>query len=141
MPRESEWNQTLEDSVIADIESGFSLRATAERNHISKALILKKVRDLESFRDRYAHAKDIQLEAMADEILTIADSADADNYNAARLQVDSRKWLLSKLVPKKYGDKVQQELSGEIGIKTIVLAQDAKKSKPKPEIKPDFAKE
>jgi hypothetical protein len=33
----------------------------------------------------------------------------------ARLQVDTRKWLLSKLIPKKYGDKVEQFISGPDG--------------------------
>lgn len=121
MPKIVEWTKSLESSVISDIEAGFSLRATAERNHISKALILKKARDVESFRDQYARAKEIQLEQMADEILTIADSADADTYNAARLQVDSRKWLLSKLVPKKYGEKqLHAGADGEGPVEVVV---------------------
>ena len=115
MPKIVEWTSDIENSVITDIESGLSLRATAENNRISKALILKKVKESDSFRDRYAHAKEIQLESMADEILTIADSASSEDYNVARLQVDSRKWLLSKLVPKKYGEKVEQYISGPDG--------------------------
>jgi hypothetical protein len=109
------WNDELESSILADIESGLSLRATAEKNGISKALILKKVRDVESFRDQYARAKEIQLEQMADDITTIADSADAADHQVARLRVDTRKWLLSKLVPKKYGDRVEQFISGPDG--------------------------
>ena len=39
---------------------------------------------------------------------------EADNalVQKQRLQVDSRKWMLSKLLPKQYGDKVTQELVG-----------------------------
>lgn len=47
----------------------------------------------------------MQMEAMAEEILELADQADAETYNAQRLKVDTRKWLMSKLAPKKYGDK------------------------------------
>ena len=32
-----------------------------------------------------------------------------------RLRVDARKWLLSKLAPKKYGDKLTQEHTGANG--------------------------
>jgi hypothetical protein len=32
-----------------------------------------------------------------------------------RLRVDARKWVAAKLLPKKYGDKVQQEVSGPDG--------------------------
>jgi len=115
MPKAIDWTPELEASVLTDIESGLSLRATAEKNGISKALILKRVRDVESFRDQYARAKEIQLEQMADDITTIADSADAADHQVARLRVDTRKWLLSKLVPKKYGDRVEQFISGPDG--------------------------
>jgi len=125
------WNDELESSVLADIESGLSLRATAEKNGISKALILRKVRDVESFRDQYARAKEIQLEQMADDITTIADSADAADHQVARLRVDTRKWLLSKLVPKKYGDRVEQFISGPDGA-PIQAAITVEFVKPKP---------
>jgi hypothetical protein len=62
---------------------------------------------------------------MAEEILNIADNQEADvlededgnittNHNVinrARLRVDSRKWLMSKMFPKKYGDRVQQDVN------------------------------
>lgn len=43
----------------------------------------------------------------------------ADMIAHRRLQVETRRWAAGKLNPKKYGDKVQQEHSGEIGIKQI----------------------
>ena len=42
-----------------------------------------------------------------------------DMYQHRRLMIDTRKWMVGKLEPKKYGDKVQQEHSGDIVIKTI----------------------
>jgi hypothetical protein len=58
------------------------------------------------------------LEVLADEVLSLADDvANAENpvaVAAARLQVDSRKWLLSKLKPKQYGDRL--ELAGQVDI-------------------------
>ena len=76
----------------------------------------KNVIDAES----YTRARTLYIETIASEIMTISDEdIPKDAYdrsdNAAvqrnRLRVDSRKWLLSKLAPKKYGDKLT--LSGD----------------------------
>lgn len=115
MPAAIEWTPELEHSVLSDIESGLSLRATGENYKISASAIIRHIQDSEVFAKQYARAKDIQLERMADEMLTIADSADKDTANAIRVRVDTRKWLLSKLVPKKYGDRVEQFISGPDG--------------------------
>lgn len=84
----------------------------------------------EAFRDQYARACDARTDAMAEEILEISDDSSDDliidpesgreRMNAefvarARLRVDSRKWLMSKMAPKKYGDKITQEHQGPDG--------------------------
>ena len=59
---------------------------------------------------QYARAKSDQLRLIAEQIIDISDTPVDANDSAAvnnkRLQVDSRKWLLSKLVPKIYGDNI-----------------------------------
>jgi hypothetical protein len=56
---------------------------------------------------------------MADEIVSIADGPDGEDSPVAtardRLRVDARKWVAAKLLPKKYGDRIQQEVSGPDG--------------------------
>ena len=59
----------------------------------------------EGLSDRYTRAKSISSEFHADQILSIADEATNQNFQVARLQIDSRKWVASKLTPHKYGDK------------------------------------
>jgi hypothetical protein len=81
------------------------------------------------FSERYVRARDMQADALADEILDIADDsrndwvermnkdgtpsgqyvADSEVINRARLRVDSRKWIASKLKPKKYGERLEIE--------------------------------
>ena len=65
--------------------------------------------------DRYARAKLLYIETIAADILTIADkkipltmNGGLDNaaVQHARLRIDSRKWLLSKLAPKQYGERL-----------------------------------
>ena len=82
----------------------------------------------ETLQERYARAKFDGLEVLADELLEIADedvertpmgTYDSGAVNKQRLQVDTRKWLLSKLAPKKYGDKLQTEVSGGLALQVV----------------------
>lgn len=77
---------------------------------------------------RYARAKDDQLRVIAEEILDIADAEVEQNDSAAvnrnRLRIDSRKWLLSKLKPKVYGDNITidqnvRQLPGAVEIQFV----------------------
>lgn len=131
MPKAIEWTESLENNVLSDIEAGLSLRVTGENYGISASAIIRHIQDSEVFAKQYARAKEIQLESMADQMLTIADSANSDSHQAARLQVDTRKWLLSKLVPKKYGDFQRNEISGPDGapIQSQVTVEFVKSTK------------
>ena len=61
----------------------------------------------EQFRLNYARAREDAAELMASEMVEIADSAtDTDSAACARVRVDTRKWVASKLKPKVYGDRV-----------------------------------
>lgn len=80
------------------------------------------------FLDKYARARELQAELLADEIIEIADDTSNDTLtsdegkeyansewiNRSRLRVDARKWKASKLAPKKYGDKL--DISSEDGL-------------------------
>lgn len=64
---------------------------------------------------RYTAARTLYHEKLAGEILSLADEPiDKDDFGKTdnglvqqrRTQIDSRKWLLSKLAPKKYGDRL-----------------------------------
>lgn len=83
-------------------------------------------------REKYEFALTARQHAMAEEIVHISDSpvgslesgaTDSGAVQKQRLQVDTRKWILSKLVPKKYGDKITQEVTGSDGgpVQQVVL--------------------
>ncbi len=115
-----QWNESLEQSVLSAIEAGKPLRETGKLNGISATAIIERVQDSDAFRKRYARAKEIQMETMADELLALADQADKDTYNAQRLKVDTRKWLLSKLIPKVYGDVPPQvNVQANLGVQLV----------------------
>jgi hypothetical protein len=73
--------------------------------------------DVEGFAAQYARARLVGYHTMADDLVEIADNpaTDAVAVNRDRLKVDTRKWLLSKALPKIYGDKLTAELTGKDG--------------------------
>jgi hypothetical protein len=85
------------------------------------------------FKDLYARAREAQADILGEEILAIADDTSEDEIfienedgngqgakrvmnnefvQRSRLRVDARKWLMSKLAPKKYGDKLDVTSDG-----------------------------
>lgn len=64
------------------------------------------------FCQMFAQAKQDQLRAMAEDIVDIANDETLD-ANDKRIRIDTRKWLLSKLVPRVYGDKLDVTSGGE----------------------------
>jgi len=108
------------DAIIADVSAGIAVRNALTERQVSGRQFYGHLNADEKAAERYARAKDAALRAMADEILEIADATEGDTFvdddgnlkiapdvvNRARLRIDSRKWLLSKLAPKVYGDKL-----------------------------------
>lgn len=93
------------------------------------------------YSDKYARAKDMQLDTIAEEMLDIADDGSNDlmrivkgdvEYeqenkevvNRSKLRTDTRKWLLAKLAPRKYGDKLDVTTDGEKLPTTINIVLD-----------------
>lgn len=79
----------------------------------SIAIIYKRLREDEAFAQQYSRAKEDQADLMADQIMEIADDASNDengnvSVQRAKLRVESRKWLSSKLKSKVYGDRTER---------------------------------
>ncbi len=60
------------------------------------------------FLGQYARAREAQAELYADDIIEIADAATEDEINAARLKIDARKWVVTRLLPR-YAKKLVHE--------------------------------
>lgn len=89
----------------------------------------------EEFEHLYARAKVKQSDLLAEECLNIAAKCDKNNWNQARLLIDTHKWLASKLLPKIYGDRISLEQKTEQTdqqkeeIKALRASLDAKNKK------------
>lgn len=107
------------DAVLAAMEDGLSLRKAALENGTSPQSFLRAVDASPELQEQYAHARARMLDAHAEQLEEIGERAStaesAVEVAGLRLLSDNRKWLLSKLAPKKYGDKVTQELTGADG--------------------------
>jgi len=54
-------------------------------------------------------------QSLAEETLEIADSASPQEAQVAKLRVDTRRWLASKMAPDEYGDKQQPLVNIDLG--------------------------
>lgn len=67
------------------------------------------------FAAKYARAREAQADLMDEKILAIADNCTPETAQADRVKIGAYQWRASKLKPKVYGDRIQQELSGPNG--------------------------
>lgn len=86
-----------------------------------------------TFSDLYARAEAERAEVMSDEIIAICDESyndhiiddngnvkvNAEAIARSRLRVDTRKWVMCKLKPRKYGDKLDLAIPNGIQITKI----------------------
>ena len=120
----------MADIICERLADGESLRAICRDDSMpSQPTIFKWLGQQEQFSKQYARAREAQADAMADDILAISDDGLNDTYidehgnkrtdqdviGRSRLRVDARKWLASKMAPKKYGEKISTEHSGPDG--------------------------
>ncbi len=133
--RPSDYTQEKADKICEMLSEGMSLRSVCKEEGMpSAATVFKWMREHEDFLKQYTRAKEESADAMAEECLDIADDGTNDymerldkdgesvgyqvngeHIQRSRLRVETRKWLMAKMKPKKYGEKVVQEQTGPNG--------------------------
>ena len=126
--RPTSYTEELSDRICAELSDGKSLRTVCLPSDMPcKATIFSWLRTKPEFLDQYAKAKEESADCLTDEMLDIADDGtndytiesnkdgsefvklNSEHVQRSRLRIETRKWLASKLKPKKYGEKIQQE--------------------------------
>lgn len=138
--RPSGFNQNIADAICALLSEGQSLRSVCRMEGMpSTSMVFRWLADIPSFRDQYTHAKKDGCAALAEDAIDIADDGSNDwmaendpenpgyrlngeHVQRSKLRVETRKWFLSKLQPKVYGDKSSVELSGNLDIAQGIIA-------------------
>ena len=125
--RPTDYTKDMADNICEKISGGLSLRAIcAEAGMPARGTVYRWLIENADFQDQYARAREKQADYFAEEIIEIADSAEAESaaVSKAKLQIDARKWAASKIAPKKYGDKVEQQITGNLAIQADVKLSD-----------------
>lgn len=128
--RPSSYTAELALVICERLVEGESLRAICrEEGMPSQSMVFRWLEANEAFREQYARAREMQADTFADELTEISDDArndwmerhgekgedgepvkgwqvNGEHIQRSRLRIDTRKWIASKLKPKKYGDKL-----------------------------------
>lgn len=129
--RPTKYSQELADKICTIISTSSKSMATIAREvNIDMVTIFRWLDDSDEFRKQYTRAKELQADYLAEEMLDIADDTKGDTtkvkrngkfedventewINRSKLRVETRKWIASKLKPKKYGDKTEHTIIAE----------------------------
>lgn len=113
--RPSLYTPEIAELILLGVSEGRSLRKICEPEDMpSEAAVRRWVMDdHEGFAAHYTRSRDIGLDCRADAI--IENAKDAKDASLGRLSFDADRWYLSKLAPKRYGDKLTTELTGADG--------------------------
>lgn len=129
------YSEALGDAVCAAVANGARithLREDADPFFPARQTVLDWLQRYPAFARKLDRARELRVEVMFDDLLTIADDVagdrmpDPDPAKArmgytiacpekavrARLQIDTRKWAMARLRPGRYGDRTQTTLTG-----------------------------
>lgn len=133
--RPSSYTPELAGEICDRISVGATLRELEAQDDMpSMKTIMRWARDNADFRQQYARALDQRNDFWAEEIIEIADDGTNDYVekrdqegailgyrengefiSRSKVRIETRKWLMGKGSPKKYGEKVAHELTGRDG--------------------------
>jgi hypothetical protein len=132
MGRPSDFTEETAARICELIAQGVSLRSICDAEDFPAAsTVFKWLSERPAFSEQYARAREAQADAIFDEMLDIADDGrndwlenrdeeggssgwrvNGEHIQRSRLRIEARKWMASKLQPKKYGEKVVNEHGG-----------------------------
>ena len=118
--RPSSYDEETGLEICTRIAAGESLaKICQDREMPAMSTVYKWMRENVQFADAYRIAREDQADLLAEQLIEIAKTE--PDVQRARLMCDMRKWIASKLRPKRYGEKVEIEhnVGGDVGITTI----------------------
>jgi hypothetical protein len=139
-----ETKAAFKDEIVEWISVGKTLREFCrQEGSPGWVTVYKWIDEDADFRERFAHARDLGADAIAEQALEIADTPmigqiitskewgeeikEEDMLGHRKLQIETRLKLLAKWNPKKYGERVEQVHSGSIAHPDVNLT-DAQKA-------------
>lgn len=129
--RPSIYSQEVSDEICARLAAGESLSKICRdplMPCIASITMWLSTNKYPEFTASYARAREIQAEVMLEEILAISDDSSNDTYiddegktrvdhdviARSKLKVDTRKWIMARMSPRKYGDQIPPQMRVDI---------------------------
>lgn len=119
------WSDAIADEIVERISQGETLRAICREDHMpSWQAVYDWIGGNEDFARRIARARELGADAIAEQTVDIIDQEAERDMNGKvdqgwvahqKLRAEHRLKLLAKWQPKKYGDKITQEVTGANG--------------------------
>ncbi len=144
--RPTTFSQETANKILVRVMAGESLRSICRDEAMpARSTVHLWLASRADFSDQYARACDVRADEVFDEMFEIADDAtndwmerkgeddacgwqvNGDAVQRSRLRIDTRKWALARMNPKKYGDKITNEVVGAGGGPVQTVQIDAKK--------------
>lgn len=114
--RPSRYTAETAEMICEKIADGLSLRTICDDQTMPhRVTVLRWLDAHPDFAAKYARAREFQADAMDEKILSVADSCTPETAQADRVKIAAYQWRAAKLAPKKYGEKVLQEVTGAEG--------------------------
>ena len=121
----------LMEAISDGLMDGKSMRQiAAEPGMPSRSTMLRWLSTNPEFEAKCARSWEIQAHTMAEKVLETADACGEDNAHAAKVKISAYQWRAAKLLPKKYGDRITQEHTGEV---SMTLASSIAKARKRAE--------
>lgn len=124
--RPSSYTPEQSDSICAWIAQGLSARSWCREHGQNMLTVYRWMRENGDFRTRYARAHEDRADSLADELVDIADEVSQGSMEAiaaAKLRIDTRKWIAAKLRPGRWGeqqvDTAKTAVTFNIGIQRL----------------------
>jgi hypothetical protein len=106
--RPSKYPPEVIDDIFRRVSHGETLTQACKSkpNYPSHATVIDWTIKDPAMADRYARARDGQAARWADDIVDKARTATPETANVVRLELDAKKWLLARIRPAQYGDRL-----------------------------------
>jgi len=115
------YSPELAAEILRRVSTGETLREVCRTPGMPPEATVRgwHLRDIEGFGAQYARARQAQIEGWSDEIVAISNERDCEP-NDRRVRIDTKRWLMSKIVPKKYGDRITHAGDPEEPVRHVV---------------------
>ncbi len=126
--RPSKLTPEMQEAICAGLASGLLAYQVAEAVGIPASTISEWKSSHPEFRSAIARATELGFEAMAARLLELPNTA--SDVKRARLLSDNLKWLLAKLKPEQYGERLDVKIDQKVSIRAALEAADARLVRP-----------